>query len=197
MSFGRCRMIVRLTRGRWKGSVRKGISSDFAASGRLGLPTVRGRCAIVLLLALVAGILYPILDRAHGEVRNYWVEYKEGPYLDRLKNLFRGYNINLSHVAHLHVPGFPAGGMSDVEIFQVSAGESCSDQKCYYALFSANFGEIPILTGCEFELADLAHTHRPDGALVFAFQFACSDTLTQIQISRDHFWVTSTPKPNK
>jgi hypothetical protein len=152
---------------------------------------------IALFLVSVLGLLVASADRVHGQVGNYWVEYTEGPYLDRLKTLFREYNIKLQHVARRHFPGIEQV-IGDVDIFQVSAGESCAAQRCYYALFSTDLGEIPVLTECAFERAgELGHPHRPDGSLFFLFEFACGDTATQIQISRSHFWITSRQKPSR
>jgi hypothetical protein len=120
-----------------------------------------------------------------------WRQPAEGTYLARVKTIFeKTYKIPSPRILQQHFSG--SGFIGDVELFQISQGEKCAPRACFYALFSHGIGEIPVLTDCNFERAFFAHNHHPDGSKFLAFEFSCGSTFTYVQVSRDHFWVSST-----
>ena len=72
-----------------------------------------------------------------------WVEYNGDEYRDRLETIFHQSNMTLRHVGRAHYRGF--GWVGDVDVFQVSAGQTCDEKPCHYIMFSATVGEIPLI----------------------------------------------------
>ena len=162
---------------------------------KLGTRALRHLVGPCLLFALLV-LLTPAAFALGNPSAPHWVEYKEGEYLDRIKAIFRRqYNVTLQHIARDHYPGL--GWVGDVDVFRVSAGETCEEKPCYYVMFSATLGEIPFITDCPFERAVLTDILHADGSNYFAFLFSCESSVFQVQVSRDHFWINSEQKPGK
>jgi hypothetical protein len=154
------------------------------------------KCAAFLLLVSTAftTVIGGLAQPAQGQMPLSWEDYRGGEFIDRLNDIFRHYGIIFRHVARMHYSG-PKGALGDVDLFRVSERDTCDQMPCYYVLFSADLGEIPIITACPFERSTLEQNHHPDGSLFYAFQFSCERSVMQVQISHDHFFVTSVARP--
>jgi hypothetical protein len=124
-----------------------------------------------------------------------WEEYREGEYLDRIKTIFRHQDMTPRHIGHEHF-GRVANLVSDVDMFQVSEGETCEQSRCVYVVFSDGLGDIPFTTVCPF-LRSGVEQHLRDGSIALGLEFQCEGSVLQVLIARDHYWLASVPTPGK
>jgi hypothetical protein len=153
---------------------------------------MRALVAVALIVDLNTMTLYA--DTTPPQPSQSWRQPTEGTtYLAHVKSIFeKTYKISSPRILQQHFSG--SGLIGDVELFQISRDEKCAPRGCFYALFSHDIGEIPVLTDCNFERVFFAHNHHPDGSKFFAFEFSCGSTFTYVQVSKDHFLINSQSK---
>jgi len=73
--------------------------------------------------------------------------------------------------------------IGDALLFRGSDEPTCASfSRCWYVLLPSEQAE-PLVTPCDFVEGSLAHHFNPDRSNFFVFDFLCSKTPMQIQVS--------------
>jgi hypothetical protein len=124
---------------------------------------------------------------AHAQ-QPVWVDANE-QQIAVVKSVLAKYSITPVTVRATRFAGIP-GAISDVDIFEVQNGERCEFGSCFYVLTSDPPVHGPLATDCRFSGANTSHAFHADRSKIYVFDFSCRSASFQVQISKEHFFVT-------
>jgi hypothetical protein len=107
-----------------------------------------------------------------------------------VKKIFAKYGMTPVKVRATWFGGTPEV-ISDVHILEVQTGERCDFGRCYYVMTPDPPLHGPFVTECRFSGANTGHAHHVDGSKIYVFDFSCRSASFQVQISKEHFFVTA------
>ena len=160
---------------------------------------IRASLREVLAVALLAlGVVFsgPAACQTPGYdlQPDQWAPYESGIYLDRLHALMTTYRMSTAKIDYLRfeIKAWPVG---PIELFRVSLDPQCSEDRCFFALFSSDLGDVPFVTFCHFKRGKMGHLFNPDRSNFSGFEFSCrNDDVLQVKVDHVHFGATIAPK---
>jgi len=126
--------------------------------------------------------------------QDVWQEQGNGADTAKIVRLLKTYGVVPAHLSAMRFHGL-GDAIGDVILFRASNDANCVRlHSCWYSLVSSNSRDAPIVTTCEFQHGSLAHHFHDDRSNFFVFDFSCSGSPMQIQVSNRHYLVAAGPK---
>lgn len=129
-------------------------------------------------------------DSAFSQERNVAFSATRQEQTIAISSILKAYEITAKDVEVARYEGV-IGEIEYVDVFRVLVSDDCTSGPCFYVVLPSKLNSTPIMTQCRFEKAYTNHFFHPDGSKFLIFDFTCDSSTLQLQISKDHDFVSS------
>jgi hypothetical protein len=162
---------------------RQGPMVEREGSRISGVRRLSGRFLHVLVVILVS-----ICGRAMADEQSGWQELINDAYPQEVRKVLKVYGVTPTCLASMRFKGM-GETIEDALLFRASDDSNCaSASDCWYILLPNEHAQ-PIVTKCDFIQGSLPHHFNRDRSNFFVFDFSCSNTRMQIQVSKGQSFV--------